>query len=74
MDGLDSLSPRRGGWQRPGMADGAGSSAGTAAAGTIPSVADHVLLRRIGAGAYGEVWVAIDRNTGAYCQTPPRKH
>ena len=37
------------GWQRSGVPEGAGS---------VPVVADHVLIRRIGAGAYGDVWLA----------------
>jgi hypothetical protein len=55
-----------------GAAGGAGSSLhtrndppSTASHRPSPSVPDHELIRRIGAGAYGEVWLA--RNTlGTY--------
>lgn len=47
------------------MADGSQPRVEGEGTGAVPVVADHVLLRRIGAGAYGEVWLA--RNvTGVY--------
>ena len=47
------------------MADGSQPRVEGEGTGAVPVVADHVLLRRIGAGAYGEVWLA--RNvTGLY--------
>src|SRR5687767_9883110 len=33
--------------------------------GELPDIADHMLLRRIGQGAYGEVWLARNM-TGAF--------
>jgi WD40 repeat protein len=47
------------------VADGSQSRVDGEGFGAVPVVADHVLIRRIGAGAYGEVWLA--RNvTGVY--------
>lgn len=40
------------------MADGRQPSGVADGTGSVPVVADHVLIRRIGAGAYGEVWLA----------------
>ena len=36
----------------------ASEAAGSAVAGHPPEIADHLLLRRIGRGSYGEVWLA----------------
>src|SRR5215510_5507951 len=41
-----------------------GSGAGSASA-REPAVPDYQLLRRIGGGAYGEVWLARSKATGA---------
>src|SRR5215510_1148189 len=41
-----------------------GSGAGSASA-REPAVPDYELLRRIGGGAYGEVWLARSKATGA---------
>jgi len=44
------------------MADGSSQSEGspgaTGGSGSLPAVPDHVLLRRIGKGSYGEIWLA----------------
>src|SRR5204863_6667255 len=50
-----------GGWLVSGPHPGAGSAVPTSLSSMpegVPSVPDHELLRRIGRGAYGEVWLA----------------
>ena len=41
------------------------SIVGSASAGKLPVVPDYELLRRIGGGAYGDVWLARSKATGA---------
>src|SRR5215471_13168369 len=48
-----------------GSPSGGGPSAKTPSVLRVPTVPDYDLLRRIGGGAYGEVWLAQSQATGA---------
>lgn len=45
--------------------DSAATARPSVAANTTPSIPDYELLRRIGGGAYGDVWLARSMATGA---------
>src|SRR5689334_4922167 len=57
MDQPEALCPKT---------DAGGSTPGgpPAKTSTVPTVPDYDLLRRIGGGAYGEVWLARSKATG----------
>ena len=66
MDQPEAMPPRTG---TEGSPSGGGPPAKTSSvlrfAAAVPSVPDYDLLRRIGGGAYGEVWLARSQATGA---------